>query len=160
MVPGMCYHPSWASHLPVLLSLLQRSEGPVVELGIGVFSTPLIHTWCAHTGRPVASYDASVPFHDLHRAFTSEQHTITLVTDWATVPLEQPWGLAFLDHDSERRVPDAIRLAPHAAYVVLHDSENDYAAVYPHYRYRRDYTTLTPPTVVLSNQHDLAALTV
>jgi hypothetical protein len=37
----------WGSHLPSLAACLASSRGPVIELGVGHFSTPFLHAYCA-----------------------------------------------------------------------------------------------------------------
>ena len=49
--------PAWSSYLPLLIKVLQCSEGPVLELGTGLVSTPVLHWLCFDMGRELVSYD-------------------------------------------------------------------------------------------------------
>lgn len=37
---------TWGSHLPALLGAIAATDGPVLELGVGHFSTPVLHAVC------------------------------------------------------------------------------------------------------------------
>jgi len=40
------------THLPALLACVSRTAGGVIELGVGHFSTPILHAVCEAAGRP------------------------------------------------------------------------------------------------------------
>jgi len=152
------YTPAWATHLPILARIMLISTGPVIELGMGIHSTPLLHMFCKEQGRKLYSYEEDSVWYKAHWAWASEYHFIELVTDWDTVPIEREhWGVVLIDHLGERRATDAIRVAQYADYVVLHDSngryerEYHYEKVYPFYKYRYIYDKTGNHTTVLSN---------
>ena len=154
-----------SSHYPVLIRAFEHSNGDVLELGTGLYSTPLLHWLVADAGRKLVSYEndpfyyrlnhfAHAPFHELHK-----------ITDWDRAKIEREWGLVFIDHNPpERRAIDAIRVAQFAKLVVIHDNEPRYAHVYhfeqldTHYKYRYDYKKFRPFTSVYSNFDDLGWL--
>lgn len=152
------YHPDWCSHLPVLAKILPLSKGPILEMGMGIFSTPLFHTWCAAEGRFLDSYDDLESWVKIHEEFKTYMHHISYVKDWSKVPIERThWGIVFIDHASNRRAKDAIRAARYADYVILHDTNGrlnviyHWEMVYPHFRYRYIFDKIHPHTTVLSN---------
>lgn len=162
------YDPSWGSHIPVLVDVLSNSEGPVLELGTGPFSTPLLHTLCVDNKRTLVSYENNPEFFNMHTAFVDEFHQIKLIDDWDKAEIENThWGLAFVDHrPAERRKVETKRLVNSADYIVIHDSEPQliekyhYDFIYPLFKYRLDYI-LRPNcahTTVLSNLKDLTKL--
>jgi len=52
--------PSEGSHIPVLIKILNISEGPVLELGTGLNSTPVIHWICnGQNQRHIESYESN-----------------------------------------------------------------------------------------------------
>ena len=163
------YSPSWGSHMPVLLKILGMSEGPVLELGIGPFSTPLLHILCESSGRKLVSYEGEPYYVERHADFRSPNHEINLVKnkeDWGKIDIENtPWGMAFVDQHDFARAPSAARLANVAKFVVIHDSHPNspkdpygYEKIYSLFKYRYDYTKLWPNTTILSNFVDVTKL--
>lgn len=162
----MRYNPGWSSYLPILIKVFQQSKGDVLELGAGVFSTPLLHWLCLDWKRNLVTYENNPEYFELHKKFRSSSHQINFVTDWDYIDIDRKWGLAFIDHEpSERRKVEAIRLKDKADFVVIHDTnpqdEHKYrfiSEVFPHYKYRYDYKRKFPYTTVLSNFVDLKKL--
>jgi hypothetical protein len=159
------YGPHWGSHLPILAKVLQISNGPVMECGVGIFSTPFIHEYCDMEKRFVDSYEDNVDWFNNHDIWRTPLHHISLVKKWDDIPIEKRhWGVIFIDHIDKRRNIDAIRAAQHADYVVLHDSNGryefiyHYENVYPHYKYRHIFNAIYPHTTVLSNFKNLENL--
>lgn len=161
------YTPIYSSHLPILIKVFQASSGPVLELGAGVFSTPVLHWLCLETKRPLVTYE-NIPEHfAMHQAFATPEHQIKFVHDWDQAQIEAiHWGLALVDHEPrERRVVDIARLAQNADYVIVHDTEPDHDPIFgfidkafPLFKYRYNYKRRRPYTTVLSNFKDLTNL--
>lgn len=162
------YDPSWGSHIPVLIDVFNNSEGPVLELGTGPFSTPLLHTLCVENNRMLISYENNPEFFKMHASFINEFHQIKLIDDWDKAEIENThWGLVLVDHrPAQRRIVETKRLVKNADYIVIHDSEPRltreyrYDLIYPLFKYRLDYI-LRPDyahTTVLSNLRDLTKL--
>ena len=152
------YEPEWASHLPILSRIMLISRGPVMELGMGIYSTPLLHHFCMEQHRQLYSYENVKPWFDAHQYWQARYHQIEFVEDWDMVPIEKyHWGLVFVDHDAPRRSIDAIRAARYADFVVIHDSNGRYdfeykvSTVAPFFKYRYTYNFLMNHTDVFSN---------
>jgi hypothetical protein len=135
------------------------SEGPVLELGMGIFSTPVLHWLCLDQKRPLVSYDNNAEYFKQNQAFENSGHTIHYVEDWDKIDIERKWGVVFIDHspDSRRQI-EAKRVANLADYVILHDSEGGneskfhfIEAVFPLFKYRYDYKKSRVYTSVVSN---------
>jgi|SRR3989344_4059406 len=156
------HHPDWSSHIPVLIKAMEITDGPVLELGLGISSTPLLHMLCSDQGRPLVSYDHEQQYADMFRKYRSDNHTIRLVNNWDDMDAkEHNWSVVLLDHKpDERRVVEIQRLA-WADYLVVHDSEPHnnhifgYDKIYALFKYRFDYTKARTHTTVLSNSKDL-----
>jgi glycosyltransferase involved in cell wall biosynthesis len=156
---------AYSSHMPVLLDLLQRTVGPVLELGAGRYSTPLIHWACATDKRYVLTLEHNPKFFEYAAQFADTWHKVVLVKDWDSYPLEPPngrlWSLAFVDHDGNRRSPDTKRLATLADIVVCHDTcgrddrKYHYSEAWPFYKYRYQFQLVRPRTTVASNTIDV-----
>jgi hypothetical protein len=156
------YGPHWASHIPILAKVLSLSNGPVLECGIGIFSTPLLHQFCDSEKRFLDSYEDNKGWFDNHDVWRSDLHHITLLKNWDDVPIEKRhWGVIFIDHSGRRREVEAIRASQYADYVVCHDTNGrhdfiyNYRKAFPYYKYIYHYNNVYPHTTVLSNFKNL-----
>jgi hypothetical protein len=156
--------PAYGSHIPVLTKLLSITDGPVLELGVGYFSTPLLHWLCIAHKRLLVSYDNDPKFLGLFSDFEHEYHELHLVEDWDAAEVDdRAWDIALVDHGpAYRRRVEAVRLAHCAKYIVLHDSyykqekHYGYKQIYPLFKYHYDYMDFRPTeTAVVSNFVDL-----
>ena len=50
------------SHLPILLRAMKATTGPVLELGAGIYSTPILHALCQIEGRKLVTYESDPEF--------------------------------------------------------------------------------------------------
>lgn len=157
----MKYSRGYGSHLPVLMKVVGMTTGPILELGTGWNSTPVLHWMCYPTKRELVSYDAQEKYMDVANMFKDDFHKVELVTDWDALELSREWSVAFVDHSpNTRRIIDIKRLT-HADYVVVHDTENrrdrdyKYSEIFPLFKYHYKYRDVYPHTSVLSNKHDL-----
>jgi hypothetical protein len=155
--------PRYGSHLPPLIKALSKTHGPVLELGMGFYSTPLLHAVCVAEGRQLVSLDSEPDFVDWGKQYATATHSVVCVRDWDQAVIERPWDVVLVDHaPANRRAVEAARLAPWARYILIHDSNGRYeyeyhlSAIYPLFKYRYDWTLLEPATVILSNLIDLA----
>lgn len=152
----------YSSHIPVLAKLLPMSRGPVLEMGTGYFSTPLLHWMCLAEKKLLTSYETNSNFYNAFTQFNTEHHKVIFVSNYDDAPIEKPWGLAFIDHaPALRRVVDIKRLANCAEYVIIHDSDGKedkkyrYKEIYPLFNYSYTFAVARPYTTVLSNFHNL-----
>ena len=161
---------SWkhSTHLAVLMEAVRRTAGPVLELGVGLYSTPVLHWLCYPTNRRLVSYDSDAQWVYTHRDYVRGAHTVQHVNSFDEAPLEQPWDVAFVDHaPAERRAEDIRRLASWAQYVVVHDTEErqerhyGYSRIYPLFTSRYEFNQAGQPfTTVLSNFHDVSSFAI
>lgn len=158
----MRFQAKYGSHLPVLVKLLSITAGPVLELGGGWCSTPVLHWLCAPAKRRLVTYDNDPAMFRILHGYQSEQHEIYLVDDWDKAEIEQAWDVVLVDHaPALRRKEDIKRLAKYAKFLAVHDTSwkveknYHYSEIWPLFRYRCDYTAVTPYTTILSNFVDL-----
>jgi len=167
------FRKGYTTHNALLLKVLDASEGDVLELGGGVFSTPLLHWYCKNKGRNLITYDDHIDYYNFEKQFQSRHHRIRLVKSWDEVDTKKHRGLVFIDHGGKvtrgdwrgiRRGVDVIRFKDSADYIVMHDSEEKYNEVYgydkvwPYFKYRFDWKECSPETSVVSNFKDLSWL--
>ena len=138
----------WASYLPDLAACLLATKGPVLEVGAGAWSTPMLAAFCRAARRPFVSIDED-------HAFCRDP------TRWANYSVELPnlalekWSVVLLDHSPGwRRPADAMLFRDSAEFIVSHDyageQEEGYAPLLGHWRHRRVSSTFSPKTLVLS----------
>ena len=155
-----CSHLGFGTHMPILAAAVMQSRpGPVLEYGVGFYSTPMLHLLCAETGRKLLSLEGDPPWAEKFGGMRHEDHRIVGVSSWpdseALVDETPEWSVVFIDHGpDERRVVDARRLANRAEFVVVHDweqpmtpSQEELAALFRFSWVSR----MGPLTTVLSN---------
>jgi hypothetical protein len=157
----------YGSHLPILSRVIGACSGPILELGMGLYSTPLLDMMCFEDKRPLVSYDNDPVWFKENEKWRSKYHDVYFLdkqnlktgSEYDMANIEHTfWSVAFLDHKPAiRRKRDAQRLANNALFIILHDSEPAlnpyfrYTWIYPLFKYRFDYTKCNPNTAVLSN---------
>src|SRR5882724_8392287 len=111
----MKFDPLYGTHLPILARILDLTDGPVLELGTGIFSTFLMDIMCKESKRKVVSYDNDPKWHESNMQWQSEYHDINLVTDWDSIEIETThWSVVLVDHKpAKRRKEEIKRLANH-----------------------------------------------
>jgi len=154
----MKYWPHWCSHYPVLIKIMQITNGDVLELGMGMGSTPLLHWLCFDKGRNLVSYENNKEWFEMHKHFHKDWHEINFVEDWDKIEIEKQWSVALVDHSpARRRQLEIKRLAKYAKYVIVHDTQPEdnhfykYHWAFPKYKYQWTYKKAKPWTTVLSN---------
>ena len=160
---------NYGTHLAPLIQAVGKTQGDILEMGIGIFSTPYLHYQSLLSGRHLTSYDNDPGWVNTfatsnvcgHR-YQGPYHELILVRDWDEAQIEKPWDVALVDHSpSERRVTDIKRLANFAQYLIIHDSnprkdrEYHYSEIYPLFKYRTDWNKDANPATVVSNFIDL-----
>ena len=66
---------SYASHIPILTKIIDLSEGPILELGMG-FSTMIIDMMCRLTKRPIVSYENDRAWYEKSLKYANDFHKI------------------------------------------------------------------------------------
>lgn len=158
--------PNFGSFIPMLIKCMGATSGNVVELGAGMFSTPLLHWLCVPYGRQLYTYENDPGWLAVYnlRLFDDDCHHVILVDDWDEADLEHPWDVALIDHKpAERRKIDLLRLANWAKYIVIHDTDARYEKDYHYnstldsFKHRVD-CHFWPKTTVVSNFVNLSNL--
>jgi len=154
---------NYGTHMPALLQACLKTRGPVLELGVGVFSTPVLHWLCTIQSRKLTTIDNDPGWHQWGLQYSSADHQVLFVKDWDDAPIEYGWDVALVDHSPDyRRAEEIARLAANAIYIVAHDANGryhkqyGYDCVFPLFTHQTVYDKANPHTVVLSNFVDLA----
>jgi hypothetical protein len=152
---------AFGTHMPVLKRVIEVTTGPVLEMGMGNYSTPFLHDICSD--RELLSIDNDIEWVNTFINYNSDTHNIIKVDqNWDDVDgyiQSKRWGVVFIDHHPcERRVVDIRLLMNNAKYIVIHDTEAgalaadkyNYEPTLSLFRYRWNFTVLNPNTTVVS----------
>lgn len=152
-----------ATHLPILVRVFEESDGDILELGGGHFSTTVLRWLTEMSGRKLYTYENSERWYQKISRNESGFHKVILVDDWSKALIERPWGLALIDHrPASRRQVDILRLAEYAQYIVVHDTEPEsdheyhYSKVFPYFKHVINCSKYRPHTTILSNFKDVS----
>lgn len=153
------------THLTLLVRAFDKTEGDVLEMGTGYFSTMILRWLCEMAHRELYSCEGKKFWYDRQMLKPKSFHHMLFTPDWDWAPIERPWGLAFIDHGpNERRHVDVKRLVDFADIIVMHDTEPQsdagylYSRIWPLFKYRYDYTKYIPWASAVSNKVDLSIL--
>ena len=155
---------NYGTHLGCLIKAMSKTTGDVLEVGMGVFSTPYLHYQCMISNRHLVSYENCKPWMDffIKYGYPNENHEINFVEKYSDAKIDKEWDLVLIDQtpDSSRR-EEVKRLANLAKYIIIHDSngrkENvyHYSEIYPLFKYRTIWDKDSNHATVLSNFVDL-----
>ena len=162
----MSYH--WGSHLSVLIRLMELTDGPVLELGTGFFSTPYLHHACYLRNRKLVSYENNPQYYKFLKKLETPWHEIHKVDDDWNIPETKrgvhsdKWGFIFIDVQPDSKRKDLAKMLRNSAYyIALHDSQPrddhymQYSKIYKWFKRRYDCTKFDPHTTVVSNYKEL-----
>lgn len=150
---------AWGSHLAPLMACLGASRGSVLELGVGHFSTPILHAYCIVAKRVLISVEDNLEWFDgFRQKYECDGHQF-IREDYAAIVPElartKQFGVAFIDNSpgGQRRLDDFVSLIPVSDFVVVHDyhGENE-DAIGPRLK-ALSYAKCTeymPPTLIAS----------
>lgn len=142
---------NWDSHRPLLWEALEATKHlklPVLELGVGYGSTPLLQEYCKDEGLLLFSYDFdsnwAFKFHAIH------------TRNW-DVPWEKEYSVVLVDESPGEHRKISISKLHHAKIVVAHDTEKaaDHGykmrAELTKYKYAIEYITDGAGAMAVSN---------
>lgn len=159
---GLKLHHKYCSYFPLLVKALEEVDGDVLELGVGVFSTPFLHWMCFDQGRKLVSYENHKKYYDMVKNCESDFHKLVLIDSWCNADIERPWGIVLVDHSpSMRRKEEIRRLADYAQVILMHDSQGRagrnyrYDKIYSLFKYIYSYHKALPYTNAVSNFVDV-----
>lgn len=167
--------PNYGTHMVPLATVVAHTSGPVLELGCGDFSTPLLHAICSVNKRLLVSTDTDKKWLSLFLDLENEWHKFIYVpvyTDdlnanpqpkkWDTIGTDVHWAVVLVDHrPGERRIEDVQRLRSHTDIFVVHDTQQPtygYEPILSTFKYKYIYERYTTTTTLVSDTIDIAAL--
>lgn len=164
MATNMNVSLNYGTNIPALIKAMEKTTGDVLELGMGVFSTPYLHYQCILSNRKLVSYENFQEWLDffLKYRYPCENHEIHFVDAYENAKIDKEWDVVLIDQTPDSsRIIEIRRLAKLAKYIIIHDSNDGnernyhYSEIYPLFKYRTDWNKDKNHTTVLSNFVDL-----
>jgi hypothetical protein len=128
------------------------TSGPIIEFGVGQYSTPILLEFSRIQHRQLISLESNLNWHR-QLSQTYPHADIRLTQDWLYPILE--YGVAFIDHGVvAQRIVDIAKLANTAKTLVIHDTEAadyEYDKIWHLFLYRKDWTERRPFATLVSN---------
>lgn len=126
-----------ATHLRLLVAAFMRTQGDVLELGCGWYSTPVLHELCRAAGRRLLTFDNQPYWLPPFMPFASKGHELKQIGWWQEMyehfPPDAHFGMAFVDQGQPIEREYAVRRLLAARVVdvfVMHDTEEGHAYGY------------------------------
>ena len=152
-----------ATHFPILAGAVARTQGPILELGAGHFSTPMLHMMCLEKNRRLVTVEGDpewlktfkileTPWHEFHHMKIGREDDFTLID-------EADWAVVLVDHrPASRRIREIERLKDRAIFIVVHDTEDErayhYESTLAKFTYRTDWKAYRVWTSVVSMRRE------
>lgn len=164
MATSMMVSLNYGTHLAALIKAISKTNGDVLELGTGIFSTPYLRYQCMLSNRKLVSYENYKNWYNFLLKYyePNQNHEINFVEKYSDAPTDRDWDVVLIDQTPDSsRTEEAIRLMNRAKYIIVHDSNpsNDrvthYSRIYPLFKYRSDWNGDKNRATVLSNLVDL-----
>src|SRR3990172_11772218 len=90
------------TYMPMLIKAVQLTRGPVLELGAGIFSTPLLHWLCAEERRPLVTCETDPQYYGFARKFRTNTHRAVLIANWNNIDTQTYWSVVLVDQNTNR----------------------------------------------------------
>ena len=120
---------NYGTHREVLKAVLKVVNKPVLELGAGDYSTPLIHNLLKDRRIPIVTIDHDRVWLSKYEEFKTKYHSFLKISRNEDLMKyfeedKTDWGLVFIDNGSWRMRYEAVRRYSQTAdYIVLHDCD-------------------------------------
>lgn len=148
---------AYGTHQPVLIHMINETTGSVIEFGMGVYSTPLIHSLCNLQKRFVLSVETDKQWYNkFHYEYTSILIEPEKLDKCYTININ--FSVALIDGNPLKFRQEFINIMKDKVdYFVVHDSEvgeGDELYDYDFSSFKNvfHFTEILPNTTVLSNK--------
>jgi len=164
MARRMLVSGNYGTHLPALIKAMSKTDGDVLELGMGLFSTPYLHYQCMLSNRKLVSYENFKSYAQffIEYGYPNANHEINIIDEYANANIDKNWDVVLIDQTPDNSRTVAVRrLANLAKYIVIHDSNEQqdkiyhYSEIYPLFKYKTVWDKDKNHATVLSNFVDL-----
>lgn len=154
-------------------TIYYKEQGDILEVGIGLFSTPYLHYAATIGKRNLLSLENDPGWLKtfkrsdfMHFLYENEYHKLEHVEVYEDSPLiDKEWDVVLIDQTPDgSRKEVAKKLAHKAKYIIVHDSNErheknyHYSEIYPLFKYKRVWDLDDRHATILSNFTDLEDL--
>jgi hypothetical protein len=148
------------SHVPILAASMLLTSGPVLELGAGYGSTPMLHGLCGVMGRELTTLESDEGWLESFKHFAREWHSLRFVSSFTGLPeYSNYYGLVFVDHGISLQRGSSVEALQNVPIIVCHDTCHawlyNYEPLLSTFKYRFNYKQKGPQTSVVSNLIDV-----
>ena len=160
------HYDGWGTHAPLLAAVVATARpGPVLEIGIGRGSSPLLIEMCRAMGRDLVGMDSEQGWIDELADLPYPE--LVCMPDWNKLPAwleahrmltKSHWSVIFIDHGpGEARLPVTKATRGFSEFIVCHDTHNPGYLVglddfLDTFKFRSDYTLMPSCTSVVSDE--------
>lgn len=114
--------------IPLTMTGLIAPHGDFLELGMGLYSTPILHRIATHRKQLLVSVDTNANWLNKFAFYNTTRHhriyQLSSLDELMKYGLDRHWSLVLVDHTfAEERAKNAIAFASIARVVVVHDTE-------------------------------------
>ncbi|MBS0604558.1 MAG: hypothetical protein JSS60_05915 [Verrucomicrobia bacterium] len=136
-------------------------ESPILELGCGHYSTPLLSSIAKTQGRKLHLITSNSQWASKFQDDPDELRLIDY-SQWAEFAFDGEWGMVLVDHEEHviDRFAQLFKLNEKAKVVVFHDANRiadegvSWSLIHMLYRHVYFYDRYSPQTAILSNYVD------
>jgi len=158
---------AYGTHITPLIAAVLATGGDVVELGMGDYSTPVLHEivkFLRHSNpdKKLLSFESENEWHVNFKDLENEWHKVSFINDWDTLDLDR-CGVLFIDHGpAERRIMEIERFRNKADIIIIHDTDKikyyNYEPLLSGFKYRFEYKRYKKSTTLVSDSIDVSKL--
>jgi hypothetical protein len=146
---------AWSSHLAPLFACVGETDGPILELGIGYFSTRLLHAYCGAADRALYSIEKDPVWYEKFKEIYSSPTHFFYPSEDLIPEQTKHWSVVFIDSSpgGEDRARLFKRYIECSDYVVVHDYWRENLEAIGPFLKHCDYIIcdrVEPPTLVAS----------
>lgn len=160
---------AYGTHITPLIAAVLATNGDVLELGMGDYSTPLLHEIIGYqrksgSTRKLLSAENDAEWLANYIDLKTKWHFILHVKDWdAVITPAYLYSVVFIDHaPAEQRAKDIIKFKEVTEIFVVHDTDKmeyyGYEEAFSQFKYRFTYERYRKSTTLLSNTIDVTKL--
>lgn len=146
-------NPSHWTFITPLVAAVINTQGAVLELGCGEYSTPLLHALCSADKRSVFTVDADVERINSFQEFGTSWHQMQCLSLSTKNSIKKRhWAVVFINKNIRKKYQDDLKkLYSNTDIFVIHDSNDIELDIVKQFTYHYIYDRYNNHTLLLSN---------